>query len=621
MCGIAGLVAAPGSAADRAVLEAMTTSLAHRGPDADGYLVHENAGLGHRRLSIIDPRTTADQPLYNEDGAVGVIFNGEIYNFLELRRELEAAGHRFATRTDSEVLVHLWEEAGRALVERLRGMFAFAILDRRLGRLLLARDRFGQKPLYWARTADGGLAFGSEIKALRTHPGVSGALDLRGLAETMVYGYSVGTTTAYAGIRKLLPGHRLEIDLGAPTTAEPEPYWRWEPDPDPALRDDEALLDALDALLGEAVRMRLVSDVPLGAFLSGGIDSSLVVSHMTRAAGGRVRTFAIGFHEEAFDESGHARAVADALGTEHREEIVTPDAVEVLPRLLAAYDEPFMDPSAIPTWYLSRMTRRDVTVALSGDGGDELFLGYERYRESATLERISRWLGPGRSLARAAGRALPRGSWVGRGLDRVGRRGSALYLHAHGFSGRYRTLLRPVLDEALGPVATQRMAAAFDAAPGLPFATRCQLADVAGYLPDDILVKVDRASMDHSLEVRSPFLDHVLAELAGRIPPEANLGGGTTKRLLRRLAYRHLDRELLDRPKQGFAVPLGRWFRHDLAPRLDALLVDAGHPAWRFLDRSEAAARFRAHRAGRLDASTPLWRVLIFAEWAQAQED
>jgi asparagine synthase (glutamine-hydrolysing) len=619
VCGIAGLVAPPGRPADLDVVRAMTTVLAHRGPDADGYLVHDNAALGHRRLSIIDPRTTADQPLYNEDRSVAVVFNGEIYNFRDLRRELTAAGHRFATRTDSEVLVHLWEEVGPQLVERLRGMFAFALLDLRAGRLLLARDRFGQKPLYWARTSGGGLAFGSEIKALRAHPEVADDLDETALAQTVVYGYTVGEASVRRGIRKLLPGHRLLVDLDAPAAAEPDPYWCWRPVPDPALRG-EAVLDEVDHLLAEAVRLRLVADVPLGAFLSGGIDSSLVVSHMTREAGDRVRTFAIAFREEGFDESGHARAVAEALGTEHREERVTPDAVEVLPRLLAAYDEPFMDPSAIPTWYLSRMTRRDVTVALSGDGGDELFLGYTRYRESAALERISRLLGPARPLARRIAGAFPRGSWAGRGLDRASRRGAALYLHAHGFSEVYLALLGPELAAALGEAGAQRMARAFDAAPELPFATRCQLADVAGYLPDDILVKVDRASMDHSLEVRSPFLDHVLAELAGRILPGENLGGGQTKRLLRRLAYRHLPRELLDRPKQGFAVPLARWFRHELAPRLESLLADESHPTWRFLDRAEAATRFRAHRAGRLDASTALWRVLVFGEWMAGRE-
>ena len=612
MCGITGIVAPPGHAVDREALRSMTARLVHRGPDADGFLVHENAGLGHRRLSIIDPRSAADQPLFNEDRSVAVVFNGEIYNFRELRAELEARGHRFATRTDTEVLVHLWEEEGERMVERLRGMFAFALLDRRRGLVLLARDRFGQKPMYWSRGNDGSLRFASEIKALRG-PEVANDLDLRALAETIVYGYTTGPRSVDSAIRRLLPGHRMLVPLDG---SEPSVsrYWAWSPRPDPALRGN-AVLEELDALIGEAVRMRLVSDVPLGAFLSGGIDSSLVVSHMSRVAGDRVKTFAIAFREPGFDESSHARAVAAALGTEHREELVTPDAVEILPRLLAAYDEPFCDPSAIPTWYLSRTTRQHVTVALSGDGGDELFLGYTRYRESRDLERVSRMLGPARRVARFAGGLLPRGSWAARGLGRAGLRGAELYLHAHGFSDVYLSLLGPELRRSLGAVEEQPMAEAFSSADGLPFPTRCQVADVAGYLPDDILVKVDRASMDHSLEVRSPLLDHVLADLAGRLSPEAQIGRRTTKRLLRELAYRHVSRELLERPKQGFAVPLARWFRRELAPRLEALVAAESHPAWRFLDREEVGARFAAHRSGRLDASAALWRALVFGEW------
>jgi asparagine synthase (glutamine-hydrolysing) len=620
MCGIVGFVLAAGERAEEAEVRRLADTLAHRGPDAAGALAHDNVALGHRRLSVIDPRAAADQPLGNEDGTVHVVFNGEIYNFQALTAELAARGHRFATRSDTEVLVHGWEEWGSGVVERLRGMFAFALYDRRRRRLLAARDRAGKKPFHYSSTPRG-LVFGSEIKALLRHPAVSREWDPRAIGEFMIYGNAVGPRTAFASVRSLPPGCLLEVDTGA---AVPRPeirrYWRFTPRPDPRL-DAGAWLEEVDAVLREAVRLRMIADVPLGAFLSGGVDSSLVVAQMARLAPGRVRTFCIGFEEAGWDESPWALAVAEHLGTEHTTEVVTPDAAAVLPELVECFDEPFADPSAIPTWYVSRMTRRGVTVALSGDGGDELFLGYRRYGETATLDRLGRWIGPpGRAVARGLGRLLPTGSYLGRGLDRVSRRGFDLYHHAMGWSPVYRSLLAPETARALGGAREQKAWEAFHRGEGLSLLDRCRQMDVEDYLPDQVLVKVDRTSMRHALEVRCPLLDQELMELAAKMPADAQVGPGEQKRLLRRLADRYVPRELLDRPKQGFAVPLARWFRGPLAAAMQTALADRASATWRFFDRAEAARRFAHHTAGRLDASTALWRLLFFHAWAEREE-
>ena len=629
MCGITGMVMRAGRPVDEALLRAMTDRVAHRGPDADGYLVEGNVGLGHRRLSIIDTSSAADQPLANEDGRVQVILNGEIYNFQSLVPELEAKGHRFRTRADTEVLVHGWEEWGSGLVHRLRGMFTIALFDARRQRLFLARDRVGKKPLYWARTPEG-LFFGSEIKALLAVPGISRELDLEAAGEYMVYGNVVGERSIYRGIRRLLPGHTMTIDTGTIDTGTidsgaPEPafaverYWRFEPRPEPGL-DAEEWLAELDSTLAEAVRLRLISDVPLGAFLSGGIDSSLIVSHMARLAPGKVRTFCIGFREAGWDESAHAQKVADYLGTDHHLETVTPDGLAVLPELADTYDEPFGDPSAIPTYYVSKLTRQHVTVALSGDGGDELFCGYRRYVESERLLAAGMVLSPlGRPLARGAAALLPVGSFIRRALDRMSYRGFDLYHHALGFSPEYLSLLAPEVLEALGPGGEQEAAAEFARGDGLGFLDRCRSTDLACYLPDQILVKMDRASMRHALEVRCPLLDQEVVALAGRMPAARQRKGFRQKLLLRELAYRHVPREILERPKQGFAVPLSRWFRREMAPAFRAALADEASLTWCFYDRAEAARRFECHLAGRVNAETALWRLLFFHQWTQVR--
>ncbi|MFN7962738.1 MAG: asparagine synthase (glutamine-hydrolyzing) [Thermoanaerobaculia bacterium] len=620
MCGIAGLVGRPGERVDEALLAAMTDTLRHRGPDASGLLLRENVGLGHRRLAVIDLAREADQPLANEDGTVQVILNGELYNFQSLRAELEACGHRFKTdHSDTEVLAHGWEEWGPALVPRLRGMFAFVLADFGRRKLFLARDRFGKKPFYY-RTGRERFAFASEIKALARLPELSRELDLAALGEYMVYGNTAGDHSIYREIRRLPAAHTLTLDLdGSPEEARVERYWRFEPRPEEAL-EEGPFLEELEAVLSEAVRLRLIADVPLGAFLSGGIDSSLVVALMAKHASGPVKTFAIGFAEAEWDESAHARAVAEHLGTEHHCEIVTPDALSALPELVATYDEPFADPSAIPTYYLSRMTRRHVTVALSGDGGDELFFGYDRYRASARLAQLSKLATPlGRAAAGAASRLFPPCSYLRRALSRGSLEGFDLYHHALGFAPDYLALLGPEVRSALGDSRQQKAAADFFRVPGLPFLDRCRDADLENYLTDHVLVKVDRASMRFSLEVRCPLLDHEVAELAARAPGRLQMRAGEQKVLLRRLAYRYVPQRLIDRPKMGFGVPISRWLRRELAPSLEAVLGDERHPAWRYLDRKVAGRYFEVHRSGRGDCQYPLWRLLFFARWAEAR--
>ena len=594
----------------------MRDAQAHRGPDAVGQLVDENVGLGHRRLSVIDTSTAADQPLYNEDESVAVVFNGEIFNYEELCDELAAAGHRFRSRSDTEALVHGWEEWGEGLVGRLRGQFVFAIWDRHRRILFLARDRFGQKPLHYSATAEG-FFFASEIKGLLAHSSISRELDPAGMGEAMVWGHTSGERTAYLEIRRLLPGHSLTLAVDGPRDLRIVPYWSFEPRPDPDL-DPQAWLEELDATISEAVRLRLIADVPLGAFLSGGIDSSLIVAHMVRHAGGSVKSFAVGFSEGDYDESCHAAAVAEVLGTEHRGERVTPDAIAVLPHLVAAYDEPYGDASAIPTYYLSRSTRQHVTVALSGDGGDELFFGYTRYAQSQTLSRWGDLASPvGRRLARAVSRLLPRGTYIGRALDRLSHTDAELYLHALGFSSVHLSLLTPTVREALGPAAAQRVATQFDRYGELPFVERCRFADIGHYMTDDVLTKVDRASMAHSLEVRCPLLDHHVAEVAARMPAAPQMRGDELKYYLRQLAYRYVPKQLLDRPKQGFSVPLEHWFRGELKQRMQETLSDSTSPIWEYYERSEAQRRFAHHLAGRMDASAALWRLLFAHAWAE----
>ena len=593
----------------------MTEARRRRGPDAQGLFVKDNVALGHRRLTIIDTSEAANQPMANEDGRVITVFNGEIYNFAALRAELERRGHAFRTRSDTEVLVHGWEEYGPALVQRLRGMFAFAILDLGTRRLFLARDRLGKKPLYYAVT-DEAFLFGSELKAIREALPDPGPLDRVALVQYATYGNTLGERTIFERIRRLPPAHHLVLDVAAaPAAPRIERYWQLRLEPDRAPTEEE-WLERVDASLSEAVRLRLISDVPLGAFLSGGIDSSLVVAYMRRHAS-TVETFTIGFQAASHDESGYAAEVARALGTEHHMERVTPDALAILPDLVEAYDEPFADASAIPTYYLCRMTRRHVTVALSGDGGDELHAGYNRYLKAPYLEAAATLVtSVGRRLAGRAARVAPVGLKGRLLLERLPLSGFPLYNDLMGFTGMHLALLRSEVRAGLPAGPETSMASAFArASERVP---AMQDADLHHYLPDDILVKVDRASMWHSLEVRCPLLDQEFVELSARIPAALKIRGLTGKRLLRKLLYRHLPRALVDRPKMGFGAPLGAWLKAELSPALDEMLADRRSPMWDWFDPRVAADYARLHRRRLHDLESALWRLLFFHAWIRS---
>jgi asparagine synthase (glutamine-hydrolysing) len=608
---------------DRRLVEAMAEILRHRGPDAAGYFFDGNVGFGHRRLTIIDTSEAANQPMFNEDGSVVVVYNGEIYNFQQLAEELVASGHRFRTRCDTEVIVHAWEEWGRRSVERFRGMFAFALYDAGRRQLFLARDRLGKKPLYYSLSPRR-LAFASEIKALRLVPEISSDLDFQALGEYATYGYPLGERTIYCEVRRLPPAHTLRVSISGDILApEIESYWEVKPAPDETLSEED-WLDRLDETLSQAVRLRLISDVPLGAFLSGGIDSSLVVAYMAEHSPGKVQTFTMGSPEASHDESAWGRAVAEHLGTDHHMQMVTPDAVGALENLVDTYDEPFADESAIPTFHLAKLTRQHVKVALSGDGGDESFLGYPRYFRSLALERIGRLLTPaGRRLVGTFSERLPYSSRLRLPLQRVSRTGFDLYNHAMGYCDELLELLHSDVRRQLLPAARGKMARDFDRCESPEALARYADVDLKNYLPDDILVKVDRASMYHSLEVRCPLLDHELVELAARVPTRLKRRGTTGKWILRRLLRRHLPAALIDRPKRGFGVPLSAWFQSELAPMLERMVADRRSPMWRYFDHAAVSRRFALHQSSRADLyrglwglPAALWRALFFYHWS-----
>jgi asparagine synthase (glutamine-hydrolysing) len=630
MCGIAGLFnysatgAGPG-AADRDTLASMVAPLRHRGPDDQGLLVTGPLGLGHARLSIIDV-AGGHQPIFNEDRSAAVVCNGEIYNHRELRRELEEKGHRFATRSDTEVVVHLWEELGPRCVERLAGMFALAVADFRRRTLLLARDRVGKKPLF---LADDGrtLGFASELKSLLAAGLVRPEVDPQALDLYLSYGYVPAPWTIFRGATKLPAGHLAVVDAHGMRI---ERYWDVPTDETPDLgpAHDERLTGELESLLASAVRDRLESDVPLGAFLSGGIDSGTIVSFMSQALPGPVRTHTVGFADRATDERADAAAVAAALGTDHMETEVHPDLADVLPRIAWHLDEPFADPSAVPTWYVSRETRRRVTVALSGDGGDELFAGYgEKYGMHLLENRLRRWV-PGpvrRGLFPGLARHWPRSPRLPRALRLGGLLGN-LSVDADRSYYQDRCLIPLHLQERLFGEGLRERRRGFDPfsalephlarAPREPLARALYL-DFKTWLADDGLVKVDRMSMAHALEVRCPLLDHRIIEMAARLPARLKMAGGRTKILLRRVAERRLPAEILARPKRGFAPPISRWLREDLRDFSRDLLLAPDAFGRGLFERREVERLLDDHGAGRLEAGWALWTLLMLEVWGR----
>jgi asparagine synthase (glutamine-hydrolysing) len=622
MCGIVGIVRPGGQSVDEGVLASMCDAIRHRGPDDDGFYLKGPAGLAMRRLAIID-LARGKQPIANEDETAWIVFNGEIYNYLELRAKLEKLGHSFRTNSDTEAIVHAYGEFGADCVKHLRGMFAFAIWDERKSELFLARDRVGKKPLLYSLTPAGDLVFGSEFRALLRHPQVSREVDYEAIHHYLSFMCVPAPLTAFAAIRKLEPGHTLRFTRGGGIVIER--YWEPDFNRKEKWTEEEAGERAVE-VLREAVRVRLMSEVPLGAFLSGGIDSSAVVALMSEESSSPVKTFSIGFEEQDFSELHHARRVAERVGADHHEFIVRPDAMEVLPTLVEHYGEPFADSSAIPTYYVSRETRRHVTVALNGDGGDECFAGYERYaamRLAETYRRVPAALREGvvRQLIELMPSSELRRSRV-RDVKRFARAASLPAVERYLrwisvfdsdakddlYSDEFRARMRPHR-------AADFIAPWFARANGAGIVDAALLADTMTYLPNDLLVKVDIASMANSLEARSPFLDHHVIEFAASLPAELKLRGRTTKYLLKKVLRKLVPVENLERRKQGFGVPIGHWFRGEMQGFLRATLLSEKHLR-RGLFKPDAVRRLvEDHVAGRADHSHRLWTLLMLELW------
>ncbi len=623
MCGFVGVVSRDSEhfVATDSVLSALNT-ISHRGPDARGYWTGEGVGLGHRRLSIID-LSGGDQPIGNEDGRIQVVFNGEIYNYRELKRELEGKGHRFATNSDTEVLVHLYEEMGERLVERLRGMFAFAIWDDRRKELLLGRDRVGQKPVYYYHH-QGRFLFGSEIKAILAFGEVDRSLDYEALEDYLTFGVIPGERSIFRHIRKLPPAHTLRVrqeDFGLSLRR----YWQLEGEPDESLTE-AGWLEAIDEKLAETVKAHQIADVPVGAFLSGGLDSSAIVASMQQAVGEPLKTFSMGFQDRRFSELPYARKVADYLRTDHYEDVITPGAVESLAALTQFYDEPFADSSAIPTMAVARLAREHVKVVVSGDGGDEAFGGYTRYahdlREGAVRRRLPVWFR--KSFLSPIGQMWPKADWLPRVLraktllTNLSLEPAAAYANTISICRPElrRQLLTPgVQSQLAGYRPEDRLLAPFRR--GRDLLQSMLLSDVELLLPDDFLVKVDRASMAVGLEVRPPLVDHEFLELAIRIPSRFKIRGGESKAIFKTLARNKLPAETIDRPKQGFEIPVDAWLRGPLRPFVEDSLLAESAPVANLINQSTVRTMYRRHCAGVGRHGGVLWSLLVLAEWMQ----
>jgi asparagine synthase (glutamine-hydrolysing) len=618
MCGIAGAVDF-GSAVDAGLVTEMCERIVHRGPDARGLHVAGEVALGSQRLAIIDV-AGGDQPLFSEDGQVAVVMNGEIYNFMELRERLRARGHSFSSGSDAEVLVHLYEDHGDELVQHLRGMFAFALWDARRRRLLLGRDRVGKKPLFYAASG-GRIVFASELAALLADPTLDTALDPRAIDAYLALQYIPHPLSIFTAVRKLPPASVLAFDADG---AAVERYWRLEFEPKLEGIDEAAAAELLREQLSDAIRVRLMSEVPLGAFLSGGVDSSAVVALMAEHMSEPVKTFSITFGEADFDEARFARMAAERFGTDHHELRVEPHALSILPRLARHYGEPYADSSAIPTFHLAEMAGRHVTVALNGDGGDEAYGGYGRYRWMARVEALRRAPRPVRAaIAGLAGRIGPGNA------ERDARTRTALLGHSltagparvYGHTvlafeeDRRRALLRPELRHQLDGWSAESILEDAWAASGTIGIDRLLAVDIETYLPGDLLVKVDIATMAHSVEARSPFLDHHLLEFAARLPRELKLHRGSGKRVLKAAMRGIVPDAILDRPKMGFGVPLKHWFRGELEALPRDLLLDPAARCRAYLEGAEIERLLDEHKSGRYDHSLRIWMLVQLETW------
>jgi asparagine synthase (glutamine-hydrolysing) len=625
MCGIAGVFFANSAQVpDNAALRAMSEAIVSRGPDGEGLRAEAGVGLIHRRLSIIDIGGGA-QPMGNEDGSVQVVFNGEIYNYEKLKAELEAAGHTFKSRSDTEVLVHLYEDRGEKMVEHLRGMFAFAIWDRRRRRMLLARDRIGIKPLYIYRDGEK-LLFASEPKAILAYPGFRPEIDHAALEDFLTYGNVPGPRSIFKGVTKLQPGHTLLLEPGRLESA-PRSYWRLKFEPDEKLTSEE-WVEAIQAKFDETVKAHMIADVPVGAFLSGGIDSSAVIAAASRQYHGQLRTYSIGFKEHGFSELPYARAVAESFGTAHSERVLIPDSGRVLDGLTQCFDEPFADPAAVPTFLLARTAARDVKVVLTGDGGDEAFGGYSRYahdlRESAVRHMLPKWFRQG--VVGPIASIWPQTAWLPRplrlkwALTHLSMDPAAAHANSISLCRQplRRSLMAPdVVARLVGydPGLTVRLAHQ-GTCPNDPLAGMLA-ADVSTVLPDDFLVKVDRATMAAGVEARPPLLDHELLELAARVPSRFKVRNGETKWIFKQVARRSLSSDVIDRPKHGFEVPVGEWLKGPLRDRFTDIVLAPNGAVSSLLDRREVAKLFARHQRGARGLGKILWSLLILGDWAE----
>jgi len=622
MCGIAGLFGPEESMSPdrrRAVVRQMCQVIEHRGPDDDGFHIDGGMAIGMRRLAIID-LFTGKQPICNEDGSVWIVFNGEIYNFQEIREDLIRRGHTFQTGTDTEVIVHLYEDEGERCVERLRGMFAFAIWDKRDRSLFIARDRVGVKPLhYWM--AGETLVFGSEIKSILQHPDVTRDVNLEAISEFLTFGYVPDPASAFRGIHKLMPGHTLTFKDGRLSTRR---YWDFEYDQDAAsapVREESYYTERIRELIAESVKLRLISDVPLGAFLSGGIDSSTVVAMMAREMDRPVKTFSIGFTDSSFDELHYARITADHFNTEHHEFVVTPDVCKIVEEIVWHHDEPFADVSSIPTYIVSKMAREHVTVVLSGDGGDELFGGYDRYlidRQRGVFGRIPGFL---RKLILTGSRALPRSTYGKNFLRNAALDPNSRYIDSISYfdeDSKRNLLSADVRRELAGIDSANSFRRLLEAPRSSERLDHLLYLDSKTYLPSDILTKVDRMSMAHSIEAREPLLDHKLIEFVQTIPAALKLRGSVGKHILKAAVRGLVPDEIINRPKQGFGVPIKRWFNNELRELLYDTLTDSRTLQRGYFDQAAVNEILDEHRRGRRDNSTHLWGLLTLELWHRA---
>jgi len=616
MCGITGKINfEKENSIDVSELKRMTDVIFHRGPDDEGFYIKDNVGLGFRRLSIID-LSTGHQPLANEDESIWIIFNGEIYNYQELQENLIKQGHIFRTRSDTETIVHLYEQYGPDCLQYLRGMFAFCIWDDKKKQLFCARDRFGIKPFYYY-TDNQKFVFGSEIKAILKAGGINKTLSNEALDSYFAFGYITGDLSIYKEIKKLQPGHYLTVSLKDNPSIEIKKYWEVAFDPDYS-KSEKQWIEEIDACLSETVKLHMISDVPLGAFLSGGIDSSSVVAMMARNSNMPVQTFSIGFKAQKFSELGYAREIAKKYNCVHHEQIVEPESIDLLPKLTSMYDEPFADSSAIPTYYVSKFAREYVTVVLSGDGGDELFAGYDIYKYLHKIYNYSSNFPTLNKLLWGNIHKLIPQEAKGKGLTYYlsqNRTDLGAYLAIWPRTERKKLFLQNGHTNITSEVAERYKKKVLKEGSSGEFISNLQYLDLKTYMVDDILTKVDRASMMNSIEVRPPLLDHRFAELSFKIPWNFKLHGKTQKYIFKQAIKPYLPQGFLNHPKKGFSVPLSLWFKEELQEYVSDTLLSNNALSFEYLNKRFVKKIVMHSRNGMRDFSSRIWSLLFFEEW------